>query len=69
MNQQKRKQHLQLLTVGWTVSQKATKAEIIETMQFAANNVPFSQADNLAACYHEQFPDSEIAQQVAISQE
>ena len=36
-------------------------------MQFAANNVPFSQADNLAACYQEQFPDSEIAQQVAIS--
>ena len=68
MNHQKRKQHLQLLTlVGWTVSQKATKAEIIATMQLAANNVPFSQADNLAACYQEQFPDSEIAQQVAIS--
>ena len=53
-------------SVGWTVSQKATKAEIIATMQFAANNVPISQADNLAACYQEQFPDSEIAQ-VAIS--
>ena len=51
-------------SVGWTVSQKVTKAEIIATMQFAANNVPFSQADNLAACYQEQFPDSEIAQQV-----
>ena len=54
-------------SVGWTVSQKAKKAEIIATMQFGANNVPFSQADNLAACYQEQFPDSEIAQQVAIS--
>ena len=41
MNQQKRTASTAADSVGWTVSQKATKAEIIATMQFAANNVPF----------------------------
>ena len=45
----------------------ATKAEIIATLQHVGNNVPFSQAENLGACYQEQFPDSLIAKHVLIS--
>ena len=51
----------------FTIVQQATKAEIITTLQYAGNNAPFSQAENLSACYQEQFPDSQIAQRVSIS--
>ena len=51
----------------WTVQQLATKAEIIATLQHVGNNVPFAQAENLGACYQEQFPDSLIAKNVLIS--
>ena len=52
-------------TVGkWTIPKQATKAEIIATLQ---HDAPFSQAENLGACYKEQFPDSQIAQHVSIS--
>ena len=51
---------------GWTVKELATKAEIITTMQYAAQNIPFSNAKNLSACYQEQFPDSLIAKNVSI---
>ena len=44
----------------WTVKQSATKAEIIATIQFAAHNVPFCGAENLAVCYKQRFPDSLI---------
>ena len=45
----------------------ATKAEIIATLQHEGNNVPFSQAINLGACYQEQFLDSLIAKNVSFS--
>ena len=52
--------------VGWTVKESATKAEIITTMQYAAQNIPFSNAENLSACYQVQFHDSLIAKNVSI---
>ena len=51
---------------GWTARELVTKAEIINTMQYAAQNIPFSNAENLSACYQEQFPDSLIANNVSI---
>ena len=51
---------------GWAVKELATKAEMITTMQYAAQNIPFSNAENLSACYQEQFPDSLIAKNVSI---
>ena len=51
---------------GWTVKELATKAEIIVTMQYAVQNIPFSNAENLSACYQEQFPASLIAKNVSI---
>ena len=52
---------------GWTVKELATKAEeIIATMLYAAQNIPFSNAENLSACYEEQFHDSLIAKNVSI---
>ena len=51
---------------GWTVKELATKAEIITTMQYAVQNILFSNAENLPACYQEQFPDSLIAGNVSI---
>ena len=54
-------------SVELTLGQKVTRAEIIATIQYAANNVPFSQADNLGACYKEQFPDSRITDNISIS--
>ena len=50
----------------WSLKESATKAEIIASLQFAADNVPFSCAENLAECYQEQFPDSHIAKNVTI---
>ena len=43
-----------------------TKAEIIATLQFTDQNTPFASADNLGPCYQQQFPDSQIAKNVAI---
>ena len=51
---------------GWSVKDSATKAEIIATLQFASQNIPFSCAETLAACYQQQFPDTSIAQNVSI---
>ena len=44
-----------------SVKDSATKAEIIATLQFAAQNVPFSCAENIVVCYEEQFTDLSIA--------
>ena len=41
--------------IFWLFKQPATKAEIIATLQFAAHNVPFHAAENLAAYYQQQF--------------
>ena len=46
---------------NWLVKDVANKAEIISTMQFAANSTPFSSANGLATLYQAQFPDSAIA--------
>ena len=43
-----------------------TKAEIIATLQYTDQNTPFASADNLGPCYQQQFPDSQIAKNVAI---
>ena len=48
----------------WSVKDSATKAEIIAILQFAAQNVSFSCAQNLAACYQEHIPYSSIAKNV-----
>ena len=50
----------------WIVKQQAIKAEIIATLQFASQNMPFSAAESLAMCYQQQFPDSVIAKSVAV---
>ena len=52
----------------WTVKQQAVKAEIIATLQFTSQNMPFSAAESLAVCYQQQFPDSVIPESVAIGQ-
>ena len=44
----------------------ATKAEIIATLQYTDQNTPFASADNLGPCYQQQFPDSQIAKNVAV---
>ena len=41
----------------WTLKQQAIKAEIISTLQFAYQNVPFSAVGSLAMCYKQQFPE------------
>ena len=43
-----------------------TKAKIIATLQYTDQNTPFASADNLGPCYQQQFPDSQIAKNVAI---
>ena len=48
----------------WSVKDSATKVEIIVKLQFAAKNIPFNCAENLAVCYQEQFADSSIARNV-----
>lgn len=50
----------------WTIQQLAVKAEIIAALQFASQNIPYSCADALQACYQQQFPDSVIAKHVAL---
>ena len=50
----------------WTIKQQAIKAEIIATLQFASQNMPFSAAESLAICHQQQFLDSVIAKSVAI---
>ena len=52
---------------NWLVKDVANKAEIIATMQFAANNTPFSSANGLATLYQAQLPDSAIAKNVSLS--
>ena len=54
--------------IKWTFNQLVTKAEILATLQYADQNIPFASADNLGACYKQQFPDSDIAKAVAIGQ-
>ena len=44
-----------------TAKESVTKAEIIATLQFAAQNVPSSFCENLAACYQKKFPDAAIS--------
>ena len=44
----------------------AVRAEIIATLHFAAQNLPFSSSQNLSACYQQQFPDPVIARNVTI---
>ena len=39
-----------------SVKDSATKTEIIATLQCASQNIPFSCAENLAACYQQWFP-------------
>ena len=51
---------------AWTLKQMTTKAEIIATLQYTDQNTPFASADNLGPCYQQQFPDSQIAKNVAI---
>ena len=51
---------------AWTLKQMTTKAEIITTLQYTDQNTPFASADNLGPCYQQQFPDSQIAKNVAI---
>ena len=50
----------------WSVKDAAIKAEIIAALQFVSQNIPFSCAENLAACYKQQFLDSSIAKNVSI---
>ena len=50
----------------WTVKQQAIKVEVIATLQFTSQNVPFRAAESLAMCYQQQFPDSVIAKSVAV---
>ena len=47
-------------------SDSATKAELIATLQVAAQNIPFSCAENIATCNQEKFPDSSIAENVTV---
>ena len=51
---------------GSAVKELATKAEIIASRQYAAQNIPFSNAENLSVCYQDQFPDSLITKNVSI---
>ena len=51
----------------WTVKQQAIKAEIIATLKFGSQNIPFSAAEILAMCYQQQFLDSVISKSVIIS--
>ena len=45
----------------WNFKQSTTKAEIIATLHFAAENIAFSSSENLGKCYQMQSPDSVIA--------
>ena len=50
----------------WTIKQQAIKAEIIASLQFASQNMPFSAAESLTVYCQQQFPDSVIANSVLI---
>ena len=52
--------------VVWTLPQLVAKAEIIATLQYASQNIPYSCADALQECYKQQFPDSTIAKHVSL---
>ena len=39
----------------WTDKQSTTKAEIIATLYFAAENIAFNSSQNLGKCYQMQF--------------
>ena len=52
--------------VVWTLPQLVTKAEIIATLQYASQNIPYSCADALQECYKQQFPDSAKAKHVSL---
>ena len=50
----------------WSVKQSVTGAEIIETLQFSVQNVPFSSSENLAHCHKKEFPDSVIVKNISL---
>ena len=52
--------------VVWTLPQLVAKAEIIATLQYASQNIPYSCADALQECYRQQFPDSAIEKHVSL---
>ena len=52
--------------VVWTLPQLVAKAEIITTLQYASQNIPYSCEDALQECYKQQFPDSAIAKHVSL---
>ena len=54
--------------VVWTLPQLVAKAEIITTLQYASQNIPYNCADALQECYKQQFPDSAIAKHVSLDQ-
>ena len=61
--------HLHLILQSqklWTLPQLVAKAEIIATLQYASQNIPYSCADALEECYKQQFPDSAIAKHISL---
>ena len=52
--------------VVWTLPQLVAKAEIIATLQYASQNIPYSCADALQECYKQQFLDSAIAKHISL---
>ena len=52
--------------VVWTLPQLVAKAEIIATLQYTPQNIPYSCVDALQECYKQQFPDSAIAKHVSL---
>ena len=52
--------------VVWTLPQLVAKAEIIATLQYVSQIIPYSCADALQECYKQQFPDSAIAKHVSL---
>ena len=51
----------------WTVQDSTKKAEIIDGLQFAMQNVPISFCDNVAACYQMQSLDFVIVKNITMS--
>ena len=49
-----------------TIPQLVSKAEIIATLQYTSQNIPYSCADALQECYKQQFPVSAIAKHVSL---
>ena len=52
--------------VVWTLPQLVAKVEIIDALEYASQNIPYSCADALQECYKQQFPDSAIAKHVSL---